>query len=211
MGFRFYALKLSGIMVLVFLMQVFVSGFTEVFVLNDSSIYGMQVWRFLTAVFLHGGVGHLFLNLFALVLFGSILEKLISGRRFLIVFFASGILANLVSVNFYGSSLGASGAIFGVIGALVVVRPMLPVWAFGMPMPMIFAGLVWAVIDVVGTIGFLAGNPIDNTGNIAHLSGMFFGFVFGAVWRSSMSDRRREKVVIDEKKIREWERGWMGL
>ena len=58
------------------------------------------------------------------------------------LFFISGILANLISVNFYNSSLGASGAIFGVIGALVVVRPWMFVWAFGLPLPMIVAGIL---------------------------------------------------------------------
>jgi len=101
--------------------------------LNGDAFDG-EIWRFLTAVFLHGGVGHILFNGFALLLFGSILERFVGGRRFLIVFFVTGILANLISVNFYSSSLGASGAIFGVIGALVIVRPGLTVWAFGMPM-----------------------------------------------------------------------------
>lgn len=203
MKFKFYAFKLSGIIILVFLAQLFIKGYTEFFVLNERALSG-EVWRFLTAIFLHGGLAHLILNLFALLLFGSILESLIGGRKFLFVFFVSGILANLVSVNFYPSSLGASGAIFGVIGALIVIRPLMPVWAFGLPMPIFVAGIVWAAIDVFGAIGFFAGNPIDNTGNIAHLSGMFFGFVFGALFRKRRV-RWSERIVLDEPMIRRWE------
>ena len=129
MKFNFYAIKLSLIICLVFVMQFFIKGFTELFVLNGLSL--SQPWRFLTAIFLHGGIGHLVLNLFALVLFGSILEKFVGGKRFLGVFLVTGILANLVSFFFYNVSLGASGAIFGIIGALIFVRPLMIVWAFG--------------------------------------------------------------------------------
>ena len=185
MKFRFYALKLCLIMVIVFLLQ-FIPGFVDLFILNENA--RSEFWRYLTAVFLHAGVLHLFYNLFALALFGSILEKLTGSFKFLAIFFLSGILSNVVSLNFYPSSLGASGAIFGVIGALIIIKPMMIIWAFGMPMPIFIAGIIWGVGDLLGAIGFLVGNPIDNTGNIAHLSGMFFGFILGALFR------KRKKV-----------------
>lgn len=173
--FRFYALKLCFLMFLVFLIQFFVKGFTELFLLKSDLI--LQFWRFFTAVFLHGNFAHLLYNIFALALFGSMLEKLISSRRFLIVFFVTGILANIFSVNFYDNSLGASGAIFGVIGALIVLRPFMVVWAFGLPMPLFIAGILWAVGDAIGIF------VPSNVANLAHLSGMFFGLVFGAFYR----------------------------
>ena len=124
------------------------------------------------------------------MLFGSILERLAGGRKFLAVFFITGILANFLSVNFYSTSLGASGAIFGVIGAIIVTRPMLPIWAFGLPMPIFIAGILWGVGDVIGAYGFLSGNPIDSTGNLAHLSGMFLGLIFGAIYKT----KKRKKI-----------------
>ena len=130
---KFYALKLALACIFVFILQTAIKGVTEQFVLNENSF--IQPWRFLTAIFLHGGLLHLLYNMFALVLFGLFLEGLIGGRKFLLVFFVSGILANIISVFFYPSSLGASGAISGIIGALIIVRPMLVVWAFGLPMP----------------------------------------------------------------------------
>jgi len=208
MKFKFYALKFSIVMVLVFLAQIFISGFTELFVLNSDS--WLEPWRFLTAVFLHGGVGHLVLNLFALLLFGSILERVAGSGKFLLVFFFTGIFANLISINFYKSSLGASGAIFGVIGALIFIRPGMPVWAFGLPMPLFVAGIIWAGADMLGAIGFFSDNPLDNTGNIAHLSGMFLGFVFGYFYRKRLRKKvRKIDVSIDENEIRRWEDNWM--
>ncbi|MCH7568637.1 MAG: rhomboid family intramembrane serine protease [Nanoarchaeota archaeon] len=202
MRFHFYAIKLSGIMILIFVLQLLIPGFTDFFVLNGDA--WSQPWRFLSAVFLHGGAGHLLYNLFALALFGSILEKLIGGKKFVVVFFITGILANLVSINFYDSSLGASGAIFGVIGALIFVRPLQVVWAFGLPMPIFIAGVLWAFGDVIGI--FIP----DNVGNIAHLSGMFFGLVLGALYKKRKRRRANPKFVIDEGSVRSWERGWIG-
>jgi len=196
-------------MIIIFLFQILISGFSELFVLNIRA-FG-EMWRFLTAIFLHGSLLHLVYNLFALALFGSILERLTGSMRFLIVFFISGILANLVSVNFYSSSLGASGAIFGIIGALIVIRPMLVVWAFGLPMPIFIAGILWGIGDLIGAVGFLIGNPTDNTGNIAHLSGMVFGFILGMLYRDGNRnmEKRKSKVLIDEYAMRDWEERYL--
>lgn len=202
--FKFYAIKLSLIIIAVFFLQLLINNFTGVFILTREAYF--EPWRFVTSIFLHGGLAHLIFNLFALIFFGSVLERLVGGKRFLFVFFTSGIAANLISVYFYPASLGASGAIFGVIGALVIVRPMLPIFAFGLPMPMFVAGLLWAIGDILGTYGFFTGNPLDNTGNIAHLSGMFFGLFFGLFFRSWKGVRKkRNGASIDEKLIRQWE------
>lgn len=204
MKFRFYAFKLSLLMVLFFVLQVFFSSFTDTFVL-DFRAFG-EYWRFLSSIFLHGGLGHLAYNLFALLLFGSVLEKVIGGKKFLLVFFLTGIFANLISINFYSSSLGASGAIFGIIGTLIIVRPWFMIWAFGMPMPLFIAGILWAFGDFIGAVSFFSGNAIDNTGNIAHLSGMLLGFVFGLFYRGKVIRRRKmERVRFREREVRDWE------
>jgi len=103
--FKFYAFKLAGVIILIFLAQILISGFTELFILNQGFYF--QIWRFFTAIFLHADLTHLIFNLFGLVLFGSILESLIGGKRFLLIFITAGILANILSINFYASSLGA--------------------------------------------------------------------------------------------------------
>ena len=192
-------------MIIVFIFQLLFKEFSELFILNKNSF--IQPWRFLTAIFLHGSFAHLLFNSFALVLFGSILESLIGSRRFLRVFFVTGILANFFSINFYSSSLGASGAIFGVIGALIIIRPWMIVWAFGIPMPLIIAGVLWAAGDIIGL--FIP----SNVGNIAHLSGMFFGFVMGVLYRKRelREFKIKNKEIIDEKQIRKWEDGYLSL
>lgn len=205
--FRFYAIKLSLIIFLIFLIQVIFSSFTELFTLNQLSWH--QPWRFVSSIFLHANIAHLLLNLFALLLFGSILESYIGARRFLLVFFITGIFANLVAINFYDSSLGASGAIFGILGTLIIIRPLMVTWVYGLPMPMFIAGIIWAAADILGTYGFLTGNPLNNTGNIAHLSGMFLGFIFGFIYRKLIIRKKKINVSIDEHEVRSWEKTWM--
>lgn len=190
-------------MIFVYLFQLFVNGFTDLLVLDESSF--IEPWRFITAIFLHGGAGHLLYNIFALALFGSILEKLVGGRKFLLTFFSTGIIANLIAVNFYSSSLGASGAIFGVIGALILVRPGLPIWAFGIPMPIFLAGIIWGAGDLLGAVAYFVGNPINNTGNIAHLSGMALGLLLGLFFRQKEQKENKISYRFDEEEIRRWE------
>jgi len=206
---KFYFLWLSLICIGMFILQNLpgIPGFTNVFVLNSKAIDSFQIWRFVSAIFLHGSLVHLIYNLFALLLFGFILEKLIGSRRFLILFLVSGVIANVVAVNFYNSSLGASGAIYGILGAIVILRPMMLVWAFGLMMPMFIAGILWVVGDIMGVFGF--GN--EGVGNIAHLGGIFVGLLYGLVLRfgSGRKVNRMEKVEVPEEYIGEWERVYM--
>jgi membrane associated rhomboid family serine protease len=198
MRIKYYALWLSLACIVMFALQQFIPGFTDLFVLEQS--HAIEIWRFLTAIFLHGGFAHLLANLFALALFGTILEGSIGSRKFLIVFFVSGIFANLIAVWFYPSSLGASGAIYGILGALVIIRPMMTVWVGGIPMPMMLAGLVWAGGSVLGLF-----YP-SSTGHIAHLSGILLGAMFGALWRDwSKKQEIVEKLKLNEEFMQDWE------
>ncbi len=174
--FKFYALWLCLIFILFFILQITLSGFTELLVLNNLALKG-EYWRFLTAIFLHGSTIHLLYNLFALALFGSVLEKFIRGKKFLLVFFFSGIFANLIAVNFYTSSLGASGAIYGILGCLAILKPWMIIWVYSLPMPMFLAAILWVAGGVLGI--FMP----SNVGDIAHLSGIAVGFLFGIILR----------------------------
>ena len=204
---KFAPLWISAICVLMFVLQRVIPNFTDALVLNQSS--WMQPWRFVSSIFLHGSVSHIVFNLFALLLFGLILEKLIGSRKFLVLYFASGIIANLIAVNFYSSSLGASGAIYGILGCLAVLRPRMVVWVYNLPMPMFLAAIVWVL---AGAFGIFAPS---NVGDIAHLSGIAVGFLFGLFLRVRKRGNKIVrtygglKVSVDEPSMRNWEDKWM--
>lgn len=217
---RYFAFWLSALCVVMFVLQLVIPGFTDSLVLNSQSF--TEPWRFVSAIFLHGGIIHLIYNLFALLMFGFILEKKIGSWKFLSLFLIGGIIANLIAVNFYSSSLGASGAIYGVIGCLTLLMPMLTVWAFSLPMPMFVACIVWTIGDVIQT--FI---PSD-VGTIAHLSGLAVGLLFGLfiflqekkhkeqhklnyfhIRENYEKQESKKKVEIPEEYMSEWERRHM--
>lgn len=90
-------------------------------------IWGHQYYRILTHMFLHGGLDHIFNNMLSLLFLGSYLENLIGTKRFTAIYFFSGILAGCTSMvyNMFQNtsviSIGASGAVFGLLGALLAV------------------------------------------------------------------------------------------
>jgi membrane associated rhomboid family serine protease len=86
-----------------------------------------EQWRMVTAIFLHGGILHLLMNAYALWIFGPVVERELGRARFLLIFLATGLFASAASYAFASQpvdqpvqvSVGASGAIFGVVGAFV--------------------------------------------------------------------------------------------
>ena len=142
-----------------------------------------QVWRVISSMFLHGGWLHLLFNGYAVYILGPILERLYGPRRFLVLYMFSGTVAGFASVLFTdGPSVGASGAIFGCLGALVVLgfkfRRLLPprvARAFGVGL------LPWVVINLV--IGLIPDLPIDNA---AHVGGLVAGTALALTLRSAL-------------------------
>jgi uncharacterized protein len=195
---KFYSLWFVLINVIVFGIQSMYKGFTEMFVLNQLAY--SQSWRFLTSIFLHGSMVHLMYNMFALLFFGFALEKTIGSKKFLLVYFGSGIVANIISVNFYPSSLGASGAIMGIIGALAMLRPMMMVWAFGLILPMFIAAILWIIGDILGI--FMP----SNVGNIAHLSGIGIGLIVGIWFRKRLKKKKpNNRIELPNFYMKNWE------
>ena len=144
---------------------------------------GQNIWTFITSMFMHAGITHLFVNMISLMFIGGFVEKLVGRRRFLTIYMASGLFAGLffilvalatgTDLNVY--AVGASGAIFGLGGLLAVLTPKLPVLVFFIiPMPM------WlAMIFMMGVLWLLSlslGLPIGNT---AHLGGLLIGLAYG--------------------------------
>jgi rhomboid protease GluP len=86
---------------------------------NDFILDG-EYWRFITPIFLHSDIKHLFFNTISLIFLGSIVERLLGHKKFLIIYFIAGIYGNLFSFSFSNNnSVGASGAIFGLMGVLI--------------------------------------------------------------------------------------------
>lgn len=159
--------------ILMFILQLFIDGFTESFMLVQ---YGAltRPWIMVTSMFLHGSPNHLLFNMYALWMFGPLIETKIGTKRFLGVYFLAGILAAFISNFVYPAALGASGAIMAILGLVIMLLPNLKVlFLFFIPMTMRTAGFIFALIDIFGIF-----YP-NGTANVAHLVGLGIGLLFG--------------------------------
>lgn len=196
---RKYSLILVGICVVVFILQTISPSITDQFALYSSRVFG-EPWLLVTSVFLHGSFSHLFFNMFALGLFGFILENIIGSRKFIQIYLLSGIAASVGAAIFYPASLGASGAIYGIMGTLAVLRPKMRIWIMGFfPMPMYMAAIVWAGMDLLGMFA-----P-SGTANAAHLFGLGAGIVAGFILRGDFRLPRRRNDPLSEQDRRKIE------
>lgn len=134
-----------------------------------------EYWRLLTAIFLHGSLTHLGFNMYSLYILGSSMEQILSKWKYLILYLATGLGGSLLSHFLHGNvvSIGASGAIFGLLGALIgYVLMHRDSFRRGALMNL----LVIAGINLAW--GFQPGSGIDNYG---HLGGLFSGFLLSFI------------------------------
>jgi len=169
------------ILILVYFLQIILSdradNFVYLFILNPRDL---KILQLVSSIFLHGSFFHLFLNCYALYFFGQVLEQKIGQRKFLEIFFISGIVGNLlylltVYINIIPPipALGASGAIYGILGALVIFAPELTLLVFGIiPLKIKEAAILWFVLELVGTFDISSG-----IASAAHLGGLVAGYL----------------------------------
>jgi len=157
-----------------FIVQTFLGrDFTTSFMLISSDIL-TRPWILITHMFLHGSPYHLFFNMYVLYIFGPMIEQRIGSKRFLGVYFLSGLISAFAASLFYGAVLGASGAIMGMLGVIIILLPELQVlFFFIIPMRLWIAAIIIALIDIFG-IFYPAG-----IANIGHLAGLGTGLLFG--------------------------------
>ena len=167
-----------------FALQALIPGYTEA-ILFELRLALSEPWRFFTSIFLHGSFAHIFLNLFALLMFGSIVEARMGSREFLKIFFLSGIggsllywLTILVGIIPPFPALGASGAIYGIMAAAAVFYPNLIVYVWFFPMRMREALVLWVVLTFLGSF-----NPYSGVADAAHLGGIIVGYLYAKAFR----------------------------
>ncbi|HJG00088.1 MAG TPA: rhomboid family intramembrane serine protease [Bacteroides clarus] len=167
--------------------------------------------QLITYMFMHGGFTHLFFNMFAVWMFGRILEQVWGPKRFLFYYLACGIGAGIIqelvqyihyetvlsaydSVNTGYSvipmeeylnmmtTVGASGSVYAILLGFGMLFPNQPLFIFPLPFP-IKAKYFVIGYALIELFSGLANNPGDNVAHFAHLGGMIFGFILIMYWR----------------------------
>lgn len=148
-----------------YLAALLLPGFEEHFFLNRFLVLNNhEYWRLLTVALTHGGLMHLFFNMYALLVLGNTVESALGQNKFLIIFLVSQIGASLTSIYFSAFntvSVGASGAIFGLFGAMAVISKRF--------------GLETKQIYVIVGINFAIGFVLPGIDWRAHLGGLISG------------------------------------
>jgi membrane associated rhomboid family serine protease len=146
-------------------------------------------WQIITYAFLHGGMAHLLFNMFGVFMFGSDLERVWGPRRFLAFYLVSAVAAAvtqlLVAVASGASAptIGASGAVFGILLAFAMVFPRRIIVPLFPPIPMrapIFVAIYGVLELVLGVTGTQEG-----VAHFAHLGGMAGGYLMLRYWRGT--------------------------
>ena len=138
-----------------------------------------KIWQLFTYLFIHGGIFHIFFNMFVLWMFGKDLESQWGKMEFLLFYFVCGIGAGLITVLFSVNSIvpivGASGAIYGLLLAYGFTYPNQMVYLYGL-VPI----KVKYMVSGLGAIAFFASLSASqsNVSHITHLSGMIIGLIF---------------------------------
>lgn len=187
-----------------------VVAYLATMLLNTNSVYALfalfptdsplfHIWQPVTYMFLHGGFSHLFFNMFALWMFGRGLEEEMGSRRFLIYYFVCGVGAALVQLGMaevdimnmntqyevwnymLTPTVGASGAVFGLLLAFGMLHPNATIMLLIPPIPM---KAKWFVV-IYGVIELLLiiFQAQDGIAHFAHLGGMFWGWLLMLWWQ----------------------------
>ena len=155
------------------------------------AISDLQIWRFVSYMFLHAGLFHIGMNMFILWMFGSQVEALWGRRNFLIYYFVCGIgaavvygLFNLFGMSAYTPMLGASGAVYGLLLAYGLSFPdNIILVFFVLPMKAKYAVVLFGLIE------FLSIPQGGSVAHLAHLGGMLTGFIFLQITTPGMARR----------------------
>jgi membrane associated rhomboid family serine protease len=148
-------------------------------------------WQFVSYLFMHANLGHIFFNLFALWMFGQAIENYWGSKRFLIYFFVCGIGGGLAYVLINGSpvltpqgfyyvpTIGDSGAVFGILAAFGLMFPERRIYLwFLVPMKAKYFVIIFGVLELFfGVFGYERG-----VAHWAHVGGAVVGFILIKLW-----------------------------
>ncbi len=172
-----------------------------------------EPWQLITHMFMHANIGHIFSNMFAVYMFGAILEKVWGAQRFLFFYFATGIgavalhlavqlflvynatgsfdptLAKLMEhqeamSTYFSTTVGASGAVFGVLVAFGMLFPNTELMMLFFPIPIKAKYFVSLYVLWELYFGFSMSQG-DNVAHFAHLGGALFGFIIVKIWNKN--------------------------
>ncbi len=172
--------------IIMFALTMTIPKLANMFILDPIAVRNGEVYRLLTSTFMHASILHLVFNMYALSIIGKQVETFLGKSKFLLVYLFSGLTGSLLSCAITNSySLGASGAIFGLMGSLLYFG-----YHYRLYLGSVLLGQIVPVIVINLVIGYITPS-IDNA---AHIGGLVGGLFISMALGVNKDDERSSKV-----------------
>lgn len=159
--------------------------------LSFSSATLLEAWRWFTSLFLHASASHLFFNMIGLYFFGKILEEEVSLQWYMSIYFASGLIGSFVfMLTSVAPVVGASGCVFGIMGAAMLMNPIKRIRIYLFPLPLGMIAILFIMVETL--VVYFQPQELSGVANVAHLGGVITGAVFAYFY----DWRRASKGVV---------------
>jgi len=181
---------LIALNVLIFLFGIFFG--TRDFLINTFAVYGPFVregdfYRLITGIFLHADILHLGFNMYSLYVIGSQIESFFGKTKFILIYLFSGLMGSLLSILLNGNvpSIGASGAIFGLLGSMLY---------FGYYYRVYLGNTLTSQIVPIILVNLLIGFTTSGIDNFGHIGGLIGGFLITMAFGIDEKSDRQSKI-----------------
>ncbi len=176
------SLVIIGINVLFFVIS---QKFTDLYTLCSLNVYNVvkhkMYWQFVTYMFVHSNLSHLFSNMLGILIFGISVERSVGSKEFLLFYFLTGILCGVFSFFFhyvtggyYVFLMGASGAVYAILLLFAVIFPRSTIYIWGIiPLPAPIMVIAYTIFELVSQF-----SSRTNVAHYAHLAGFGFAWLY---------------------------------
>ena len=173
--------------------------FTANFALTPVIALSGAWWQFLTYMFLHADLLHIFFNMFALLMFGVVMERALGWKKYIFLYLVSGIGSAIfylfLTLTFLPGELtilmlGASGAVYGILAAFGFMFPKEVIYLYFIPIPAFSAVFIFAAIELIaGITGIMPG-----IANFGHLGGIITSALVMLAWKHTMRPKNETEM-----------------
>lgn len=172
--------------VLMFLLTFMFPNLIYAFANNLALVKMGQYYRIITSVFVHANIFHLLCNMYSLYIIGSQVENFLGKKKFIFIYLSSAVVGSLLSLSFSsGFSVGASGAIFGLMGSLVY---------FGYHYRLYLSSIIKSQIIPLIILNLVLGFMVNGIDNFAHIGGLIGGYLSTMAVGASNKATKQEKI-----------------
>lgn len=172
--------------ILFYVLSIISNSFYNSMVLNPSKILNGEYYRLLSCIFMHGGIIHLLCNMYCLYVIGPQVESFFGKIKYIVIYLLSGIIGSLMSLSITNSiSLGASGAIFGLLGSILY---------FGYHYRVYLSQAIKSQIIPLIVLNLFLGFILNGVDNAAHIGGLIGGVLVSMMAGVKYKSSTMEKV-----------------